>query len=225
MRKAVLLAIILLGLVACSKDGNNINVPPPEPPFPSLVAQDTITQGNFWAFNIGDPADIIYQKIQQTGPLPNVGYMGVTSYIYFRLEDIEAKFPLFKDIVLRDPQKAEYVIINFDDNKVTGISTDAKAQNSWPVSFPAKNNIRKGDDIGVVYEKLLTIRSNQNYARYFGHISLVSKNMTKEYEAGMSLSPKWQLYAADAGNQWWHVDLNFSGGKLNSVSYQLLKYH
>jgi len=222
MKRLLILSLPLFLLTACLKDDEPEIII--EPVFPVLVSSDTLTTGEKWGLTIGMPAEDLYNKIKTLSfqqPVTNVQVIG---NFFSKIEDLENKISLYHAIYLDESFGTSTGIqIAFADDKVSTIYTNSGVKlNRWP-SESSLINIKTGDATEGIYQKLLRIRQFPGYSKKFERISIFSKNLKKPYDPGMTLSRQWQFVAISDSSHTYHISVNLTDGKLNSIYYYLYK--
>lgn len=218
MKNLLLLLIIVLSFSACQKE-EAITEPIVEPIPAKVLSRDTLTSGQLWDFTIGQLSADVYKKAQEVKVERKIAYMSVVGNVFTSLQSLENKIPLYKSIYLDQTMGTGTGIqIYFADNKVKSIWTnDGKQMNRWPATTGSNASVIRGDQVGELYAKLNNIKKISAYANKFERISVFEKDLTKAYDDQMTLSRLWYVNGDIDSKSYYHLELNFTAGKLVSI--------
>jgi hypothetical protein len=218
MKNQLFLLLLVVMFSSCVKD-ENVTAPIVDPIPPKVLSRDTITTGQLWGFAIGQPSASIYAKGQEVKLERKIAYMSVIGNVFTSLESLENKIPLYQSIYLDQTLGTSTGIqIYFANNTVKSIWTnEGKQMNMWPANTSNNSSIIKGDQVSEVYKKLVNIKSIGAYANKFERISMFEKDITKPYDDQMANSRLWYINGDMDDKSYYHLELNFTAGKLVSI--------
>lgn len=111
------------------------------------------------------------------------------------------------------------VQLSFEAEKVKAIYTNNGAPLSkWPGINDYSDGIGLGDSISSIFGKLVAIKDLPVYGAKLQRLSLFDKNLLTDYDPGMAASSQWQVVTAAVEKRWTLLELNFSGGILQSIN-------
>lgn len=216
---------MLLAMLSCQKGAVKPNESVTDHNL-TLLGRDTIRTDHFMGLAVGERAEDIYHHLAQLQSSKGVNFVQVVSNTYTGLNQLADKIPLYQSVYLDEWKGTDTgVQIAFADNKVKNIYLNSGRKiDQWPVDMSTTVAIRPGDQVELLYEKLLEIEKLQPYINKFERISLHTKDLSKAYDAHMGLSPQWYFTYFREDNKMDEVQLVFTGGKLSSIyiNYYLL---
>lgn len=216
--------LVICFFTACKKDDETPTIII-EPPVDIMLSTDTLTSGQLWGLSIGEAASNIYSTIQEIGEEKNVTYLGVVGNVFTDLSTVQNSIPLYASVFL-DEAKGTSTGIQFSiaENKVASIWTNNGEQlNKWPVQNTKSHSITKGDPVESLYQKLVNIKTIKAFEKKFERISIFNKDVSKQYDSHMSVSPQWYFRSAVDNERYYLIYLNFIDGKLVSIYSALFK--
>lgn len=218
MKNQLFLLLLVVMFSSCIKD-EIVTGPIVEPVPPKVLSCDTIITGQLWGFAIGQSSASVYAKAQEVKLERKIAYMSVVGNVFTSLESLENKIPLYLSIYLDQTVGTSTGIqIYFANNTVKSIWTnDGKQMNKWPANTSANSSIIKGDQVSEVYTKLANIKTIGAYANKFERISMFEKDIAKPYDDQMTNSRLWYINGDMDDKSYYHLELNFTAGKLVSI--------
>ncbi len=197
--------------------------------FVKEVGVDTITQGSYLGFTIGQPATSSYAVMQQLRKQEKFHYLSTISREVWDVAQLEETLPLYNVLSLRqDTATGPSVSIHFVDGKVSRIEkmdVDMAFPTQWPAPEPASAAVALGDPVETVAGKLLSLKDKPPYADFFKFIRLSEKDLTRGYDPYMTSLPEWDFYTLTGTSQGDNVRLQFRQGSLRAIYVRHLLYY
>ncbi len=190
----VLLLLCGVILTSCQKEDLQPR-PVIDPVEGRILAADTLRSGGFLGMQIGDPHEVVYEKIKSIGQEKDINLLWVTNPQFSGIEVLKGKLGYYSDLRLssRD-QPSQYVFLQIENDLVTGIYTSEGRQLSkWPEGRQYRYTVNTGDAVNALYPKLLQLQSMPRYKDYFSAISTFAKFINKPYDSRMTASGEWYL--------------------------------
>ena len=193
-----------------------------EPPTTVVVGSDTLTSGDYRGLTIGERAENTYTTIKnfEDSKGNGVHYLNVVSNIFTDIAKLDERLALYQSIFLDEAKGTDSgVQISFEDDKVKTIFLNSGKQlEKWPVDLPHSSAIQTGANVDEVYEKLKNISSIHTYKSKFDRMSLFTKDVFKDYDPHMAISPQWYFSTEIKKNGKMDVvHLYFKNGVLESI--------
>ena len=187
----------------------------PEPE-PYRILRDSIGSGAYLGIAIGEDAATVYPKIQALQSTKGVGYLNVVNNVFADLTPLKERLPLYQYILLdQKPGSDSGVQITVEGQAVKSIYLNSGRQLiQWPEGIIVSSSVRVGDAVTSLYDKLINISHTSSYAIKFEYISLLTKNLSTSYDAGMSLSSQWYFGYSTGLGRMDQVQVHFQGGKV-----------
>ena len=185
-------------------------------PKPYRILRDSVTSGTYLDIAIGEEAATVYPKIQSLQLTKGVRYLDIVSNVFADLAPLKERLPLYQYILLdQKPGSDSGVQINIEGQVVKSIYLNSGRQlTRWPEGAVASSSVRVGDAVTSLYDKLSNISRISRYANKFERISLLTKNLSTGYDAGMSLSPQWYFGYPTGSDQMDQIQVHFEEGKV-----------
>lgn len=217
MKNALFLLLVSASIISCEKFDS------PASEDPKVISVDTLRSGQKWGLVIGDSCTDVYAALQELEIAEGLDYLGIASNVFTRLEDIEARIPLYTSVFLDETQATTTGIqIYYSDNKVKSIWMNNGMQlTRWPLDTDSSAAISVNLPVDSIYNRLVNIRSNESYAKLFQRISIFYKNLETPYDPHMKQSAQWHFGFGVNSARFYQVILNFSSGRLSSMIYTL----
>jgi hypothetical protein len=184
-----------------------------------FLSSDTLTRGGYLGFNLGETPEASYATVQSLRIPKGIFGLSVTANSYRDLSPLREKIPLYLALYLNEQRGSSTgVQFAFEAGKVKSIYLNSGKQlTQWPDQPAASSSVAVGDQVEVLYEKLVQIKDLEAYGNKFERISLSAKDLTRDYDPNMGLSPQWYFtYKVDT-NKFDEVQLHFRGGKLSFI--------
>lgn len=219
------LSVTVLLFASCLKhDATNPEIIV-EPPMPVEVKLDSILTGSLYNVTVGTGAEEVYKGLQGfSNAKGKIEYLSITGTHNMALEDLKDRIPLYNSLILdRKPSLPQGGQIYFENNEIASIYyRDGKKVASWP--WDAADPLRVGDPVTVIYDKLVKLQKNPDYARMFDYIGMFEKNMGKPFDAFQNKSALWQFSIAEDDKNFIRVDLVFEDAKLIKIRSRHERY-
>ena len=224
MKTNFITSIILLFIVSsCIKE--DIDVPPIVcdcPPQSQLIGTDSIMTGTYLGVPINGESEKVYSSLQKLGDTLDLKYINIVGNIFTDLSMLQDRIPLYQSIFLDEQKGTDTgVQISFTDKQVSNIFLNSgKNLAQWPSGSNPETAIRKGDDVNILYSKLLKIKQISAYRNKFERISMFTKDMESKYDPILKNSPTW-YFAYTFGNKLMDVvHIDFKDGKVIKIKVQ-----
>jgi hypothetical protein len=185
-----------------------------------VIGKDSLTSGSYLGLEINKNAVDIYASIQKMNDTINFNYLNLVGNVFSGMSQLKDRIPLYQSIYL-DEQKGtdSGVQISFENNKVSKIFLNSGQQLSqWPSSGNEDTVIRNGDDVTLLYAKLLKVNKLSAYGKKFERISLFAKDLTSTYDPVLTQLPQWYFTHIPGTNLMDIIHLNFQDGKLVKIN-------
>jgi hypothetical protein len=211
MKSISYFVFLLLIVTSCLSESN----PEPgiivEPTQYTVIKKDSLTSGEFLGLKIGSSASDLYQQVQNNG----ASYLYITSNFVTDFESFKDRILLYNYLLFDEMKGTENgVQVTFENNKIKSIYLNSGEKLSkWPKNGNA--NIREGDAINAVYDKLMVIKKTRS--SMFERTSLLSKDLKKGYDNDMSVSPQWYYAYQPEDNHLNQVSMHLKDGKLQYI--------
>lgn len=217
MKNVLFLFLISVSIISCEKFDS------PGSDDPKIISIDTLRSGQKWGLVIGDSCTDVYAALQELEVTEDLDYLGITSNVFTRLEDIETRIPLYTSVFLDETQATTTGIqIYYSDNKVKSIWMNNGMQlTRWPLDTDSSAAVSVNLHVDSIYNRLVNIRSNESYAKMFQRISIFYKNLETPYDSHMRQSAQWHFGLGVNSARFYQVVLNFSSGRLSTIIYTL----
>lgn len=214
-----ILSLVFLG-TSCLKD--NVVVDPPiiiEPPFEQLIGKDSITKGAYLGIEINAEAEKVYTAMQGLKQSKGIAFLNVVGEGGSDVKELKDRLKLYGAVFLDEKVGTDRgVQFTFEEEKVKVIYLNSGKQLSqWPEKENMSNSVRIGDKIEDVYNKLVKVKGNKTYAKFFERISLFSKDLNTGYDQVMTKSPQWYVSYTAEPNVREQVQIFFDQGKVKYV--------
>ncbi|MFD2934654.1 hypothetical protein [Spirosoma flavum] len=190
----------------------------PEPE-PYRIVRDSIKTGTYLGIAIDEQAASVYPKIQALQATKGVSALNVVSNVFADLIALKERLPLYQYILLDQKSGTDSgVQITVEGKTVKSIYLNSGQQlTQWPEKQAVDSSVRVGDAISTLYDKLVAIRNIDRYTNKFEYISLMTKNLSADYDGGMSQSPQWYFGFSTGPNQMDQIQVHFRGGKVSKL--------
>lgn len=190
-----------------------------EPPLVELISTDTIRSGRYLGFTIGEKADEIYKLVVALQASQGVTYLNVVGNVFDGLAGLEERMPLYQTILLDERRGTDAgVQLSLEEGRVKNIFLNSgKKLNQWPEKPRALPAIKLGDEAELLFPKLEKISVDKAYTNKFERISLLTKDLSKDYDHHMAGAPQWYFAYTLEDNKMDEVKLNFEEGKLKEI--------
>jgi hypothetical protein len=190
-----------------------------EPPFIQLISTDTISSGSYIGFTVGEEADDIYSQVVALQASDVVTYLNVVGNVFDGLAGLQDRMPLYQTIFFDEkPGSDDGVQLTLTDGQVSSIFLNSgKKLNQWPEKPRLLPAIRVGDAAEALYPKLEKISADKSYRNSFEYVSLLTKDLSKEYDHHMADAPQWYFAYTLEDKKMDEVKLNFEEGKLKEI--------
>lgn len=193
------------------------------------VGADTITQGNYLGFTIGEPARASYTTLQNLWQQKKISLVNATSVVVSDFSQLERSLPLYSTLFLRHGEYTNpEVYLMFEEGKVKTITHydgESSSLTAWPASEPASSAVAVGDPAATVYKKLSLLKANTQYAGYFNYLLLSGKDLSQGYDPALASLPEWSFGVPTGANKVDKIHLNFRQGTLWSVYVRHYTYY
>ncbi len=229
MNRFFILFLLFISIVGCSSEDNEefeqTSFPEEDPINYELIGRDTIFEGSHLGININKrPADIysILQKIKDTLDIT----LTVTSNSYKNIIELEDKIELYKYILIDDSiGSSNGLQLSYENDKLKSIfNNNGDKFSKWPKDYPSTNSLFVGEDISLIYSKLLYFSKDLELPNIFQSVRLRHKNLLKPYDSGMSNSPQWYFAYLPKENSLEVVQINIENDIVSYIaleSYEL----
>ena len=183
------------------------------------IVRDSLTSGTYLGITINEDAATVYPAIQSLQTSKGVNNLNVVSNVFSDLVPLKERLPLYQCILLdQKPGSSSGVQITLEGQVVKSIYLNSGRQLAqWPEKLGANSSVRVGDNASSLYDKLINVRAIGQYANKFEHISLLTKNLSSTYDAGMSQSPQWYFGYSTGPDQMDQIQVHFQGGKVSKL--------
>ncbi|MBC8152494.1 MAG: hypothetical protein H7Z72_06250 [Bacteroidetes bacterium] len=188
-------------------------------PEPYRIVRDSLTSGTYLGITINDDAATVYPAIQTLQASKGVTYLNVVSNVFSDLTPLKDRLSLYQTILLdQKPGSDSGVQITVEGQAVKSIYLNSGRQlTQWPERLDASSSVRVGDTVSSLYDKLINVQAIGQYANKFDYISLLTKNLSTSYDAGMDQSPQWYFGYSTGPNQMDQIQIHFQGGKVSKL--------
>ena len=219
MKSSFILFVIVISLVSCKKEIEPVSLSPIPEEEVRMLSSDTLRTGQKWGFLIGDSTTDMYSRMQNNrAEYPMSGFT-IAGNIFTKVADLENRLTLYSGIYFDQAIGSPNGIqIAFSNNKVKSIFTNNGTQLSrWPINEDSNSSITVDDSIDSLYSKLVNISHISAYKSYLERISLSFKDLNKEFDPNMILSPRWIYVRIVDSRMFYVIELNFISGRLASI--------
>ncbi|WP_428663182.1 hypothetical protein [Runella sp.] len=190
----------------------------PEPE-PYQVTRDSVTSGDYLGIAINEEAASVYTKIQNLQLIKGITALNVVNNVFSDLTSLKEQLPLYQYILLdQKPGSDSGVQITVEKQVVKAIYLNSGKQlTQWPEKQPNNSSVRLGDPVSSLYEKLVSIKAIKQFTNKFEYISLLTKNLSANYDLGMSRSPQWYFGYSTGVDQMDQIQVYFQNGKVTKL--------
>jgi hypothetical protein len=219
MKSSFLLFVIVISLVSCKKEMEPVSLTGTTDAPVRMLSSDTLRTGQKWGFSIGDSTTDMYFRMQNNRAEYPMNVFTIVGNIFTKVTDLENRLTLYSGIYL-DPTigSPNGIQIAFSSNKIKSIFTNNGTQLSrWPINADPNSSITVDDSIDGLYSKLVNISHINAYKSYFERISLSFKDLNKDYDPHIILSPQWIYVRIVNSRMFYVIELNFLSGRLASI--------
>ena len=198
-----------------------------EPPLVQLISTDTISSGSYMGFTIGEEAEEIYARVTALQASDGVTYLNVVGNVFDGLRGLEERMPLYQSIFLdQKPGSDSGVQLTLTDGRVSSIFLNSgKELTQWPEKPRLLPAIQVGDAAEALYLKLEKISADKSYRNKFEYVSLLTKDLSKDYDHHMAAAPQWYFAYLLGDDKMDEVKLNFEEGRLHEILINHYKLH
>lgn len=219
MKKILLLALPVLFLLSCKKEGNSSYV-------------KTISSGSKWGLQIGSSYADVYSRLQQLGAEKNIESVAIVRQQYFdNPEGLKDRLVFYNAITIMNKTGIEHrAFVEFKSDKITSIYAGGSLPDEvdkWPMDVPDAAAFHKGDSVSGMYAKLQAIFQLPTYSSNY-QIVLPDKTLKKPFDPEMVNYEEWDfgffesVKVAVTGRS--SVRLSFKNGKLNKIKHTYDEY-
>lgn len=212
----------LLGLLLIWSCQPEVSIDPttvgPEPE-PYQIVRDSVKTGTYLDIKIGEDAATVYPKIQALRTTKAISHLNVVSNVFTDLSALKERLPLYQYILLDQKSGTDSGIqITIEGETVKNIYLNSGQQlTQWPAKQKSNSSVRIGDNVSDLYNKLINVRKIARYSNKFEYISLLTKNLSTNYDNFMSLSPQWYFGYPTGQNQMDQIQVHFQDGKVSKI--------
>ncbi|HMK20149.1 MAG TPA: hypothetical protein VK492_18235 [Chitinophagaceae bacterium] len=219
MKFSFLLFVIVISLVSCKKEIEPVSLRPIPEEEVRILSSDTLKTGQKWGFSIGDSTADMYFRMQNNRAEYPMNVFTIVGNIFTRVADLENRLTLYSGIYLDQTIGSPNGIqIAFSNNKIKSIFTNNGTQLSrWPINEDPNSSIAVDDSIDGLYSKLVNISHINAYKSYLERISLFFKDLNKDFDPHIILSPQWIYVRIVDSRMFYVIELNFVSGRLASI--------
>jgi hypothetical protein len=226
MKTTVLATLALLALMTegCLKDDSMEPEVIIDWPQPQLVSRDSITNGAHLGLGVNVDAAKTYSAVQALTQ-KDIHHINIVGNITSDLNQLNGRIPLYNYILLDERKGTDSgVQITLESGAVKSIYLNSGEKLSqWPKQENTSSSVRLGDKAEVLFEKLQKIRSNGSYANKFQYISLLTKDLSTDYDPAMATSPQWYFRYQPQPGLYEEVKINFENGKVKYLEVSRFK--
>ena len=219
MKSTFLLFVIFISLVSCKKETEPVSLTGTPEPIVRVLSSDTLRTGQKWGFSIGDSTTDMYFRMQSNRAEYPMNVFTIVGNIFTKVADLENRLTLYSGIDLDQTIGSPNGIqIAFSNNKIKSILTNNGTQLSrWPINEAPNSSIAVDDSIDGLYSKLVNISHINAYKSNFERISLFFKDLNKDFDPHIILSPQWIYVRRVDSRMFYVIELNFVSGRLASI--------
>ena len=219
MKSSFLLFVIFISLVSCKKETEPVSLTGTPEPIVRVLSSDTLRTGQKWGFSIGDSTTDMYFRMQSNRAEYPMNVFTIVGNIFTKVADLENRLTLYSGIDLDQTIGSPNGIqIAFSNNKIKSIFTNNGTQLSrWPINEAPNSSIAVDDSIDGLYSKLVNISHINAYKSNFERISLFFKDLNKDFDPHIILSPQWIYVRRVDSRMFYVIELNFVSGRLASI--------
>lgn len=219
MKSTFLLFVIFISLVSCKKETEPVSLTGTPEPIVRVLSSDTLRTGQKWGFSIGDSTTDMYFRMQSNRAEYPMNVFIIVGNIFTKVADLENRLTLYSGIDLDQTIGSPNGIqIAFSNNKIKSIFTNNGTQLSrWPINEAPNSSIAVDDSIDGLYSKLVNISHINAYKSNFERISLFFKDLNKDFDPHIILSPQWIYVRRVDSRMFYVIELNFVSGRLASI--------
>ena len=219
MKSTFLLFVIFISLVSCKKETEPVSLTGTPEPIVRVLSSDTLRTGQKWGFSIGDSTTDMYFRMQSNRAEYPMNVFTIVGNIFTKVADLENRLTLYSGIDLDQTIGSPNGIqIAFSNNKIKSIFTNNGTQLSrWPINEGPNSSIAVDDSIDGLYSKLVNISHINAYKSNFERISLFFKDLNKDFDPHIILSPQWIYVRRVDSRMFYVIELNFVSGRLASI--------
>jgi len=219
MKSTFLLFVIFISLVSCKKETEPVSLTGTPEPIVRVLSSDTLRTGQKWGFSIGDSTTDMYFRMQSNRAEYPMNVFTIVGNIFTKVADLENRLTLYSGIDLDQTIGSPNGIqIAFSNNKIKSIFTNNGTQLSrWPINEAPNSSIAVDDSIDGLYSKLVNISHINAYKSNFERISLFFKDLNKDFDPHIILSPQWIYVRRVDSRMFYVIELNFVSGRLASI--------
>ena len=219
MKSTFLLFVIFISLVSCKKETEPVSLTGTTDASVRVLSRDTLRTGQKWGFSIGDSTTDMYFRMQSNRAEYPMNVFTIVGNIFTKVADLENRLTLYSGIDLDQTIGSPNGIqIAFSNNKIKSIFTNNGTQLSrWPINEAPNSSIAVDDSIDGLYSKLVNISHINAYKSNFERISLFFKDLNKDFDPHIILSPQWIYVRRVDSRMFYVIELNFVSGRLASI--------
>ncbi len=215
MKKVLVAFLLCIGMIftGCLKSNKDFGQPQQK------ITSDTIVNGNYWAFNIGDSHADIYTKAQELREEKKIKTISVVNNVFTNLTAIKDKLPLYHALFLdATTATANGIQLYFENGKVKNIYNNAgQLLSSWPWGAGSGNIIRSEDPVNTIYDKLVEIKKITEYSPYFQRMSMFYKDIATAYDVDMDQSSQWLFTSPVSEKVFLQINFKFKNYVVDSI--------
>jgi len=171
---------ILLSLMAagCRTDNPGPEIVGPEPePAIRFLGRDSITVGDYRGIFINSPADDAFTVLEDYREAKKVAYLGAVNNYFSDVTDLENRIHLFDWVVLDEEFDTDSGIqIQLEAGKVKSLTLNNRRElTKWPETADSKAAVQIGDQSQELYNKLVALSKQTEFANKFERIVLSTR--------------------------------------------------
>lgn len=210
----------LLALGGCTKDTPGPQIDDTQPVFTAkLISRDSITAGNYRGIAIGSSTDESFSILEQYRQQKVVTYLGAVNNYFFDVTDLKNRILHFTELVLDEKFDTESgVQLQLESGQVKHIAlNNGRELSQWPQTTEVTNAIQIGDQADVLYNKLLALSNQREYAHKFERMVLLSRHAYAIYDPAKASLP-WNLIYRAQANQYEGVTIHLKDKKVHYIT-------
>lgn len=209
----------LFALAGCSSETPGPQITGPEPvPVVKFLGRDSIAAGDYRGIQIKGSTEDAFVVLEQYRQRDAVQYISAVNNYFSDVTDLKTRIPRFSELVLDEQYDTDSgVQVQLEAGKVKSIALNNRRQlTQWPEAASIRDAIRPGDSGDQLYEKLVALSKQRDYAPKFEKMVLLTRQTYAIYDPVKAAMP-WNLVYKDAANRYENVQIHIRDKKVDYV--------
>ncbi len=206
-------------LFGCFREVPGPEITGPEPiPSVKLISRDSIAEGSYRGIVINSSTDEVFSVLEEQRKKKAVTYINAVNNYFSDIRDLKNRIHLFEYVALDEEFDTDSgVQLQLESGKIKRIALNNGVElTRWPETAVSEEAIQTGDASGVLYNKLVALSSQTEYAHKFESIVLTTRHTYAIYDPQKASQP-WSVVYHDQPDRYDEVKVHFDEGKVRYI--------